>query len=97
MFIGYRGTVSADPTAIWSGIRELSAASHLMLLPVNAGARCGLVSGCWGRMKRPECSPVASSLGSIGTFFWFAQVTLSAISELIFASVVHSGSPLASV
>ncbi len=68
-----------------------------MLLLVSAVARFGLSRLCWGRILVPECSPVTSSFGRIGSALLVANRMLSAIWELISDWLTHTTLPEASV
>src|SRR5919107_2418364 len=85
MFDGYRGTVVAGPIAYGVDSRELSAA--IQRTPVAASA-AGIAALC-----RPECSPVTSSAGSIGSCALRPHCWLSAISPVSVPTCVGSPSP----
>ena len=54
-------------------------ATHLILSGPIALSRYGLSTGCCGRIRRPEYSPVASTPGSAGIPFCLAQPKLARI------------------
>jgi hypothetical protein len=64
--MGYRGTVTASPTNPGPSCTDASAASVRMPDACRAPASRGLSSTICGGAFRPLCSPVTSSVGSIG-------------------------------
>src|SRR3712207_1081124 len=97
MFIGYRGTVRAGPIMRGSASRDRSGAMVWMPDWVSAGARLGLSVGICGSLLRPECSPVTTSVASMLTWLFLAQVTLSVICCAISCWVRHWVLPAASL
>lgn len=59
--------------------------------------RFGLSAGCCGRIRRPEYSPGANSVGDMGMPFCCAHCTLFSISPWIVLKSTYSVLPLASV
>src|SRR3954466_11692082 len=97
MFIGNRGTVVALPTGRAVCSREASEATYLTPLALSAGARFGLSAGICGRVLRPECSPVTSSLASSGRPLDLAQSTFCLICAEMSACDTHCVWPAAVV
>ena len=75
------GTATASPTGRRPGSMEPSAAIVRIPASASAPARCGLSSGSCGGARRPPCSPVTSSVGSIGSPLRRANSTLRVISD----------------
>src|SRR5450755_2518903 len=74
--IGCLGTPRAAPMRRMAGSRDASMATHLILSGPIALTRLGLSAGCWGRIRSPEYSPVASAPGTAGIRFCLAHVRL---------------------
>ena len=79
--IGCRGTATAPPTSRKVGSEEASAASVRIPASASAPASRGLSSGICGGARSPLCSPVTSSVGSMGSPLRRANPMLRLISD----------------